>query len=252
MIKNNIQKIINFLGYDLKKLNNNKKINFDEILRRNIPDNPIIFDVGANKGQSIKRFSKIFNNPVIHSFEPLKDEFDYLKKNYKKKNIILNNFALGDKEEFKKFNIATKTDSSSFYKIKKDTEWLKVRSEQNNTTQEDYAKNSMDVKVSTLDNYVKLNNIKKIDLLKIDTECHEDKVLEGSLRSLNDIPVNVILVEIRFDDVYEKYFSFSEIERYIDPKKYRMVAIDLLNNNLFSGLVFAADVMYFDKKNFNI
>lgn len=89
MIKNNIQKIINFLGYDLKKFNNNKKINFDEILRRNIPDNPIIFDVGANKGQSIKRFSKIFNNPVIHSFEPLKDEFDYLKKNYKKKKYYL-------------------------------------------------------------------------------------------------------------------------------------------------------------------
>ena len=46
--------------------------------------------------------------------------------------------------------------------------------------------------------------------------------------------------------------SFSDIESLIPKNKYRMVSIDLINNNLFSGLVFAADVMYFSKKKFDI
>ena len=76
--------------------------------------------------------------------------------------------------------------------------------------------------------------------------------MEGALESIKNIPIDIILIELRFDDVYNKYFSFSEIENFISPKKYRMVSIDLVNDNLFSGLVFAADVMYFDKKKFNI
>ena len=35
------------------------------------------------------------------------------------KNIILNNFALGDKSEFKEFNITAQTVNSSFNKINK-------------------------------------------------------------------------------------------------------------------------------------
>ena len=33
-------------------------------------DNEIDFDVGANEGDSIKRFTSLFFNPIIHSFEP--------------------------------------------------------------------------------------------------------------------------------------------------------------------------------------
>ena len=50
-----------------------------------------------------------------------------------------------------------------------------------------------------------------------------------------------------FDNVYEKYFSFSDIEKFLIPYNFRMVGIKLSNNNLFSSLVFAADVCYFNK-----
>ena len=35
-----------------------------------------------------------------------------------------------------------------------------------------------------------------------------------------------------------KYLSFSDLEKYLLPNNYRLVGIDLENNNLFSGLVF--------------
>ena len=254
MIKEIIKNIFNSLGYDIKKINrSNQNLDFDEILEKNISKDAVIFDVGSNHGQSIERFSKLFNNPTIHAFEPVSEELNKLKDKYQnKKNIYLNNFALGEKEEIKKFNITQLTGNSSFNNINLGTNWLKFRSKQYNVKEKDYIKNIEKVKIRTLDNYVKENNIQKIDLLKIDTQGYEDKVLEGSIETIKNNKVSIVLTEIMFDNVYDKYFSFSDLEKFLIPNKFRMVGINLSNNNLFSGFVFFADVMYFNKKKFNI
>ena len=59
---------------------------FKLVLVVNLSKKPIIFDVGANKGQSIDRFLKINNNSLIHSFEPNIDEFNYHEDDDKKKD----------------------------------------------------------------------------------------------------------------------------------------------------------------------
>ena len=71
---------------------------------------------------------------------------------------------------------------------------------------------------------------------------------------MNQLKKNIkaIITEIIFDNVYDKYFSFSDIERYIHPNNFRMIGIDLANNNLFSGLNFFADVYYFNKEYYNL
>ena len=52
-----------------------------------IKQNPVIFDVGANQGQSIED-SKNFAEPTIHAFEPIKDEYDKLLKNIQISKIL--------------------------------------------------------------------------------------------------------------------------------------------------------------------
>ena len=249
MIKKLVKKTINKLGFDLKRYNPNlNQINFDDLLKDKISNNPIIFDVGGNKGQSIERYLKIFEKPIIHSFEPIKNEFDYMCSKFRNnKNICLNNFALGDKTEEKEFNVTAKTGNSSFNKINLGTDWLKVRSKQYNTSEEGYVTSVQKVNVIKLDDYCKDNNISIIDLVKIDTQGYEDKVLEGSLNSIKQNKIKAIVTEIMFDNVYDKYFSFSSIEKFIIPHNFRMVGIDLANNSLFSGLVFYADVYYLNK-----
>ena len=251
MLKNTIIKIINDIN-DKKKLKDKGYLSLDEIYLKYTPSNPIIVDVGANKGESIKKFSNILSNPTIHSFEPNSDEFKELQKKYgNKNNIFLNNYALGDKKEVKKFNIASKSANSSFNNLNLGTDWLKIRSKQLNTTQEKYITKIEKVNVTTLDNYVQEKSIDRIDLLKIDTQGYEDKVLAGSLETIKKNKISIILTEIIFDDVYNKYFSFSDIEKFIIPYNFRMVGIHLQNNNLFSGLVFASNVLYFNKNKFN-
>ncbi len=249
MIKQIVKKFLSNYGYTLRKIKKkDHDLNFDEILVKYLPNNPVIFDIGANKGQSIEKFLKIFKNPQIHSFEPIKDEIDILKKKYKdNKNIYLNDFALGEKNELKNFNITAKSDNSSFNKINLDTDWVKVRSGQNNTNVKNYVEKIEKVKVITLDEYVKSQKIEDIDLVKMDTQGYEDKILEGSIETIKKNKISIIKTEIMFDDNYNKYLNFIDIEKYIIPYNFRIVGIDMVHDNMFSGLVFSGDVMYFNK-----
>ena len=72
MFKKSIKKIINILGFDIRRRNlGEKNLSFDEILKKNLGNEPLILDVGANRGQSIKRFFNLFSNPTIHSLNLL-------------------------------------------------------------------------------------------------------------------------------------------------------------------------------------
>jgi FkbM family methyltransferase len=254
MIKKYIKKIFNLFQLDIVRYNKEFiNLSFDKIIVNILDQNPIIFDVGANEGQSIKKYLDLFKNPTIHSFEPLVDEFQKMQDQFGYyKNIILNNYALGNIEETKIFYKAKKSSISSFNKFNFNSLWFKLRSKQNNTSIENFSSAIDGVKISTLDDYCKNNKINKINLLKIDTQGYEDKILEGAMNLINNNKIDIIICEIMFDNAYEKYFSFSDIEKYLITKNFRMVGIDLINNNLFSGVVFFADVMYINNKNFDI
>ena len=82
-LKRLVKKIFFFCGFIIKRTHKNQAFpsNFDEIYNKIFSKNKkiVIFDIGANKGQSIERFKKIFPNCIIHAFEPIKYEFESLK-----------------------------------------------------------------------------------------------------------------------------------------------------------------------------
>ena len=61
--------------------------------------------------------------------------------------------------------------------------------------------------------------------------------------------IDAIELEITFSKVYEKYFSFSDIEKYLIPNNFRFSAIKTHNNNLFSGAIFLQSRFILTKKN---
>src|ERR1700678_1538228 len=57
---------------------------------------PVIFDVGANIGQTIDQLQTIMPQSVIHAFEPSAANFQELKKRKGgNSRVVLNNVALG-------------------------------------------------------------------------------------------------------------------------------------------------------------
>ncbi|WP_145596195.1 FkbM family methyltransferase [Candidatus Pelagibacter sp. FZCC0015] len=252
-MKKIVKKIINNLGYDIKKLDKEfKNPSLDDLLKEKIDENPMIFDVGGNKGQSVTKFKKIFKKPIIHSFEPIKSEIEIMSEKFKNdQDVKLNNFALGESIGEKNFNITAQTGASSFNKINKNSKWAEVRSKEEKTTVNEFSKLTK-VKISTLDKYFNSENINHIDLLKIDTQGYEDKVLEGSIETLSKNKIKAIVTEVVFDNCYEKYFSFSDIEKFLLPNNFRMVGIYLYSNSLFNNLTFFADVFYLNKNYYDI
>ena len=204
------KKIINIL-------NTSNLLTFDKIIfdKVNVSE-PTIFDVGGNKGQSIDRFLKIFPNAYIHTFEPTQKACKIIKlKNKNKKNIIINNFALGNKNEIKKFYINNNNGSSSFFELNKDQ--LSYKNIVN--------KEITDVQIHTLDEYVEKNNIQKIDYLKIDTQGYESLVLEGAKKCLQKKLILLIELEIILVNLYMETFNFYQIEKILLPFNYHLIDI---------------------------
>jgi len=144
-----------------------------------------LFDVGANKGDFTKMILDYFNNNNIevHSFEPSKATFESLKNNIKSDKVILNNKGLGKEAgTFPFYTDFPGSGTASLTKRKMDCYGVDF----------DY---SEDVSIETLDAYCLANNIKNIDLLKIDVEGHELDVVEGSKEMLKRKMIKMISFE---------------------------------------------------------
>ena len=254
-LRDGIKKIFWKFGFRLirRAKYNYTKLTFEDLIKKFSPKtSPIIFDVGAHNGNSIERYMELFENPIIHSFEPNPNEFKKIEeKYYKFKHIKLNNFALGDKSEYKRFNIFAKSDTSSFLKIN-DSEWVNVRSKQLGINKDDFLTNSVEVKIQTIDEYVSKNNIKNIDVLKLDTQGYEKNILDGAKKTLESGIIKLIETEIILDEVYNKYLTFSDIEKNLINNNFRLIALEDMNfTNLIEGYMFAFNAIYIDKNLLN-
>jgi len=157
---------------------------FDVIVEENRNDNFIIFDVGANVGQSALFYCKYLNDPIIYCFEPVNSTYAILLKNIiGHKNVKPFNYALGSKNG--KINIQLSPDPglnslipSVFNKI--------------NTGQR------QEIVVKTIDDIMEEQGLSRIDLLKIDTEGFDLEVLKGANKFLSTKSIEYVYCEVGF------------------------------------------------------
>ena len=246
-IKKNLIKFLKFFGLKIIKINRDRS-NLDRFHKIFLKDisSPIIIDVGANIGLTILRFKNLNNGCLIHSFEPVENDYKILRKKFNNnKSIFLNNCALGEKIYKKKLYINNLSGSSSFNKLTPNTEWVKKRSFIHKVDSREVFQCSANCDVITLDSYCEKNSIKKIDVLKIDAQVYEDKILEGAKKIIKEKIVNYIELEIIFNNVYEKKLSFLDIEKNLIPFGYELFAISN-PGNYYDDYIFQVDVIYFN------
>lgn len=128
---------------------------------KSLKDIKVIFDVGARTDID---YIEIYPDVICHLFEPNPIFFKELKLRVgNKKNVYLNNFGLGDVEEKLNYYDFTQAFEKSESPLIGNTQFLEIK---------------------TLDMYIKENNIKRIDFLKIDTEGYDYKVLLGGKEAI--------------------------------------------------------------------
>ncbi len=102
------------------------------------------------------------------------------------------NYALGNKNQLRRMNLSSIDMTYSLSTLNKNSFYLKIKNFISNNKNK--LKKSDRVRVIKLDNFCKKKRIKKIDIIKIDTEGHEYNVLLGSKKTLSNI--NYLIIEI--------------------------------------------------------
>lgn len=161
----------------------------------------VIFDIGANVGQSAIAFHALFPSAQIYSFEPVPSCFEELKLRTKGiLNIDAFNTALGDSIGETKFEENEFPACSSFLPLGKAHVELFDYAVQTSTIK---------VKVDTLDNFTSQLTLPSPIMLKIDVQGFEEKVLKGGENLVTRS--SILIIETSFKALYEGQPLFGDI-----------------------------------------
>jgi FkbM family methyltransferase len=211
LIRRAVKQLLRRAGIDIRFI---PKLGFDaldDMKKLAATDAPLIFDVGANRGQSIERFRRTFPRAVIHAFEPGRETFAELQRRCGElPGVSLNNVALGSRPETRTFLHNREDDMSSFLEPSVD-----ARGE---------ISSRYPVEVITVDDYCAARGIERIDILKSDTQGFDLAVLQGAQRMIARRAVRLIFIEITFSEMYKELPRFDEIYGFLADRDFALVS----------------------------
>lgn len=199
----------------------------------------IIFDVGANLGQFAFAAEKLFSNPKkIFSFEPSPKTFDLLNANLTRDSSSGNfktiNLGLSDSVRSDKlFSPGVGSSVASLHSIPG-----QIKPDREEFTET--------IQLTTLDEFCRKNEIKKVDYLKLDIEGHEYFALKGAGEMLKNKKISFIQFEFGQGSMAARIF-FRDIVDLLsrDYRLYRLATDGLIPLKSYSS-----DLEIFDAANY--
>jgi len=177
----------------------------------------ILFDVGANLGQTTLEFADTFSKSSIYSFEPDPETFSKLTEQTKLlTNVSAYNLGFGSQQEELQMNINRNTGGNSILAvsntIKKFTSghWTETIGQRK-------------VEINTLNSFCQMHKISSIDILKIDTQGYELKIIEGGDKVVSAAFTKVIFIEVLFVELYKDQAYFTDIYKILTERGFKLV-----------------------------
>jgi FkbM family methyltransferase len=208
-----LRKMIQSTGYDFHKLPGDPGRDPYRDVRRLVGHRaPIVFDVGANTGQTTSAILRVLPGARVHAFEPHPGAFEEMRRlSMIHKSVVLNNCALGAQPGEQTLFENTSADMSSLLPLGRDG-WGRVQAQ---TT----------VKVSTVDRYCVERGIPRIDLLKSDTQGFDLEVLKGASRMIERNLVHLIYLEMNFARLYEGMPRCDAVLGFLFDRGFELIAL---------------------------
>ena len=175
-----------------------------------------LIDVGSHKGEYISSIIKNFHIDKIYGFEPNNEIFNNLNKNFSSDKIHLYNFGVSNEKGEIFLNKNIESSSSSINDLNTNSKYYKKKYFLLNFLNLKEVTTKSKIQVVRLDEFMNKNNIKKLDLLKIDTEGFEYNVIKSIGSRIYDI--KLIHIEHHFDDMIIKNYTLSDIHAYLKNK----------------------------------
>jgi FkbM family methyltransferase len=161
---------------------------------------PVIFDVGSNKGEWTDLFVDRVAN--VHLFEPNELLLHYtMVKFCDRENVTYCNSAITDKNGTITLDCFTNV-NNGLSNIFGNPKWNYLPSQKK------------EVQTTTLDQHCLFFKIKHIDFLKVDVEGAEMLVLQGAEKLLQDKKIRFIQVE-KAEHINLSGYTFEDLENYL-------------------------------------
>lgn len=188
-------------------------------------DDLVIFEIGACEGEDTIRYSHLFPNAKIYSFEPIPNNYKKIIKNitdYNIKNASVYQVALSNSTGVSDIYVS----SGHPDYIQKNSDWdygnksssLLPGKELSTYYNWINLEEKIQIQTYTICDFCKLHSIDKIDFIHMDVQGAELMVLEGAFDYLKDL--KMIWLEVGVVELYEN-----------QPLKNSV--IDFLNKNGF-------------------
>ena len=184
----------------------------------------IAIDVGTHKGETIDFFLDNFNIKQIFCCEPNTEVFSELnnKKKYQDEKIKLFNLGLGQLNEEKQLSILRDSSSSTLNSFNENSKYFKRKKKILNyfSYSDEYISKKELVKILKTSDFINQNQIKDIDVLKIDTEGYEYKILKGINNDQFKF-IKFIYFEHHYDLMLNKGYKFRDINDFLVEKGFK-------------------------------
>jgi len=185
---------------------------------------PIVFDVGANKGDYSLEILSTFKDKVkLYCFEPSKETFNLLISNLKEyKDVKMYNFGFDQSNRI-----------SALYSDRKGSGLASVfnRKLDHFNTQ---LKNKEKIELKRIDDFCRDNAINHIDLLKLDVEGNELNIFKGAEKLINSSSIDFIQFEFGECNIDSRTF-FQDFFYLLNPyyKIYRILKDGLMPIDIY-------------------
>jgi FkbM family methyltransferase len=198
----------------------------EQALNKFFKEASCFFDIGGNIGFFSLQAASLNPNLKVIAFEPLDNNINQFKKSIAlnpgfKERISIKEVCLGDKEGTVTFLVPPEgecgwgTVYSEDHPNKNDDNWPKIE------------RQSM-----TLDQFIEENPELKPDVIKVDVEGSEYRVLQGALKYLENNPVKMLCIELNEPTLKSFGTSSNEVIELMDKLGYQ--ASVLSNGQLVS------------------
>jgi FkbM family methyltransferase len=173
----------------------------------------LIFDVGANIGQSARNYVALFPFCLIFCFEPVAETFRKLELN------------MADNKQVHCFPLALGSASGTGTMLTNGTSAMNYLLDDATAPVNSSGTRTEQVNVLTVDDFCQTSNIDHISYLKIDTEGRDLDVLIGAENLLTRQSIDLVEVEAGMNPYNQRHVPFETLKSYLEQHDYLLFGI---------------------------
>jgi FkbM family methyltransferase len=179
-------------------------------------DANVIFDIGANCGQTTERYLDLFRTATIHSFEPFPPSYTQLTRRFPDYDRLrCYPLAVSDGVGKRSFHTFTNSVTNSLLPAVADVYKFVEPGEMEDT-------GVITVESVTIDEFCRREQIAHIDILKLDIQGGDVQALRGAETMLSQERVGLVYAEVLFVPVYERQGYYHDMALCLSTHGYRL------------------------------